>query len=282
VDGRSIQARVVEVLDELPESQRRVAELVVHDPESVAFGTLATIAADAGSSTATVVRFAERLGFAGFSSLRDAVRTEVSSKFRSAVGRVRAPIDGPLLDRALEVEQANVATTLGSLDRAQFDRAVDLLADTDRRVWLLPNTQVAGVVSHLADDLALCRPKVTLLEGSEFRIVTTLAALAAGDVVVSVDTQRHERWLVRVQRMAVGRGAVPVVITDRLPCSLDTSGGVALTFACETTSPFESQVGLVALGNVLVSGVVDRRRPAVIRRVDALEATWVDEGLFDV
>jgi DNA-binding MurR/RpiR family transcriptional regulator len=100
--------------------------------------------------------------------------------------------------------------------------------------------------------------------------------------VLSLDTQRHERWLVRVQRSAVQRGAVPVAVTDRLPCSLDLTGGLALTFACETTNPFESQVGLLALANVLVSAVVERLRPAVTDRVERLEATWVGEDLFDV
>ena len=87
--------------------------------------------------------------------------------------------------------------------------------------------------------------------------------------------------MVRAQHAAVARGAVPIVVTDRLPCSLDVTGGVAMTFACDTASPFESQVGLVALGNLLVSGVVDRLRPSVARRLDALESTWVDEDLLE-
>ncbi|WP_236445382.1 hypothetical protein, partial [Pseudomonas syringae] len=120
------------------------------------------------------------------------------------------------------------------------------------------------------------------LSGSEFRIATALARLRPDDVLVSLDTQRHERWLVRVQRSAVQRGAVPLAITDRLPCSLDLGEGLALTFACDTTSPFESQVGLLALVNLLVSAIVERLRPTVADRVERLEETWVDTDLFDV
>jgi DNA-binding MurR/RpiR family transcriptional regulator len=112
-------------------------------------------------------------------------------------------------------------------------------------------------------------------------VQTVLARLAEGDVLVSLDVQRHEGWLVRVQRAAVARGAVPLVLTDRLPCSLDLSGGLAVTFACDTTSPFDSQVGLLAAGNLLVSGVVGRLRPSVAGRVDALESAWVRSHLFE-
>jgi DNA-binding MurR/RpiR family transcriptional regulator len=282
VTGRSVQANVAAIADSLPASQRRVAELVVRDPESVAFGTVSSVAAKTGTSNPTVIRFAAQLGFDGFTALRDAVRDEVSQQIRSAIGRVRQPSSGPLLERALAVETANIERTLGAVDDVTLEGATDLLADLDRRLWILPSSQMQGVASHLADDLQLCRPRVVLLSGSEFRIATALARLRPGDVLLSLDTQRHERWLVRVQRSSVQRGAIPVAITDRLPCSLDLTGGIALTFACETTSPFESQVGMLALANLLVSAVVERLRPAVADRVERLEETWVGNDLFDV
>jgi hypothetical protein len=97
---------------------------------------------------------------------------------------------------------------------------------------------------------------------------------------LSLDTQRHEQWLVRVQRHAVAQGAVPVILTDRVPCSLDGTGGVAVTFSCSTVGPFESFVGLVALANVIVAGVTDRRRSRVIGRLKRLEQLWSDADLF--
>jgi DNA-binding MurR/RpiR family transcriptional regulator len=281
VTGRSVQANVAAVADSLPESQRRVAELVVRDPEAVAFGTVSSVAERTGTSNPTVIRFASQLGFDGFTALRDAVRDELSAHIQSAIGRVHRPSSDPLLRRALGVEVANVERTLEALDDATLERVTSLLADVDRRIWLLPNTQTEGVVTHVAEILQLCRPRVVLLTGTEFRIATALARLQPGDVLVSVDTQRHERWLVRVQRSAVHRGAVPLALTDRLPCSLDLSSGLAVTFACDTTGPFESQVGLLALANTLISAVVERLRPEVATRVERLERTWVDEHMFE-
>jgi DNA-binding MurR/RpiR family transcriptional regulator len=281
VTGRSVQSLVAEIAETLPASQRQVARLVVDDPESVAFGTLGSVAERAGTSAPTVIRFATALGFDGFTALRDSVRVEVSQQLRSAVGRVRYPRGDRLLDQALAVERTNLERTFAALDDATLERATSLLADTGRRVWVLPSTQVAGVGGLLADNLGICRPRVVLLDGTEFRVHTVLTQLEPGDVLLSLDVQRHEGWLVRVQRSAVERGAVPVALTDRLPCSLDLTGGLALTFGCDTTSPFDSQVGLIALANVLVSAVVERLRTSVADRVEALEDTWVRARLFD-
>lgn len=280
MSGRSVQARIDELAPTLSASQRRVAALVVGDPEAIAFGTVQSVAALAGTSSPTVVRFAARLGFDGYGGLRDAVRDEVSERLRSAVARVRRPRQGPLLEQARAVEAANVERTFDGLDEQVVGEVADLLADTARRVWVLPSSQLAGLAAHFADDLTLCRGRVHLLDGPEFRVYTQLGGLRPGDVLVTFDVQRHEAWLVRAQRAAVARGAVPVAVTDRLPCSFDLAGGHALTFACETANPFESQVGAVAVANVLVTAVVDRRRPAIADRIATLEQLWTDEHLF--
>lgn len=281
VSDRSIQARVHKLLGDLPEAQRRVAELVVSDPEAIAFGTAQTVAERTGTSAPTVLRFADSLGFDGYTSLRDAIRQELSDRLRSAASRLQQPVDAALFTRTREAELANVDKTLAGLDPAEIDRVVAWLAAPERRVWIVPSSQLAGIGSRFADEVSLVRGRVRLVDGAEFRVHTTLAGVKPGDVLVTFDIQRHEAWLVRAQRSAVGRGAIPVAVTDRLPCSFDLTGGVALTFACETSGPFESQVGAVVVANLLVNGMVDLDREGLARRVDVLEQVWDEDRQFD-
>lgn len=278
---RSIQAKVHQVQGRLPAAQRRVADLAVAEPEALAFGTAQTVAERTGTSAPTVLRFAEALGFDGYTSLRDAIRQELSDRLRWASSRLEQPVHAPLFDRAREAELANVDQTLAGLDPAVVDEAVTLLSDPERRIWVLPSSQLAGVGSRFADELSLIRGRVRLVDGPDFRIHTALAGVTPGDVLVTFDIQRHEAWLVRAQRRAVRRGAVPVAVTDRLPCSLDLTGGSALTFTCETPGPFESQVGAVVVANLLVNGVIDRDRKGLARRVDVLERVWDEDEQFD-
>jgi DNA-binding MurR/RpiR family transcriptional regulator len=280
VSERSIQARVHDVLAELPDAQRRVAELAVADPEALAFGTVQSVAERTGTSAPTVVRVAAALGFDGYTALRDAIRVELSTRLRSAAERLQQPVDAPLFARTRAAELANVDQTLAGLDPQQVDRAVALLADPDRRVWIMPSSQLAGVGSRFVDELSLIRGRVRLVDGAEFRVHTILAAVRPGDVLVTFDIQRHEAWLVRAQRAAVARGAVPIAVTDQLPCSLELTGGEALTFSCATPGPFESQVGAVIVANLLVNGVVDLDRSGLAARVDVLEQIWRDDQQF--
>jgi DNA-binding MurR/RpiR family transcriptional regulator len=255
--------------------------LLLVDPEAIAFGTVASVAEQAGTSTPSVVRLATALGYVGFGELRDAARAELSVRLNTDAVRVRAEPAADPVAALLAVEQANLATTLGAVDTATLDALVDLLDDDGRRTWVLPSTQTAGVALRLADQLMIVRDGVTLLDGSEMRVMSLVRALRRGDVLISLDVPRHELATVRVQADAVRRGAVPVVLTGGLPTALDASGGHVVPFACASVGPFDSLVGLTALATLLVNGLVARRRSATGRRLAGLERTWTTTGLFN-
>ncbi|MDZ7676044.1 MAG: MurR/RpiR family transcriptional regulator [Acidimicrobiales bacterium] len=260
---------------------RKVAELLLVDPEAVAFGTVSSVAERAATSTPSVIRLATALGYSGFAELREAARAELSIRLRTDAVRVRAvPTDDPLTD-LLEVEQANVADTLHGLDRDLVEDALALLDDEARKVWVLPSTQTAGLAARFVDQLMMVRDGVEFLDGSELRIMSRIGAVRRGDAIVSMDIARHELATVRAQAAAVERGAVPIVLAGALPVALVTDGGLLLPFASATVGPFDSLVGLTVLTTLLVNDLVRRRQPEAADRLSALERTWTTTGLFE-
>ena len=84
-----VSAQIDAHLPVLTPAERRVAAVVADDPEAVAFGTVADVARRAGTSGATVVRLATKLGFEGFVELQGAVREELARRLRPASERMR-------------------------------------------------------------------------------------------------------------------------------------------------------------------------------------------------
>jgi DNA-binding MurR/RpiR family transcriptional regulator len=254
--------------------------MLVSDPEAIAFGTVASVARAARTSPPTVVRLATALGYDGFAELRAAARDELSARLSTDAGRARTlPADGAI-DALRAAAHHNIDTTLDAIDPAALRAVIELLDDDARRTWVLPSSQTVGVAQRVVDQLAIIGRRVTLLDGSEFRITSTLAALAPGDIVLSMDVPRHEHAVLRIQRAAVERGAVPVVLTGPPSTSLLTAGGVVLSFATGSVGTFDSLLGLTVLGELLLNELVERRRDQVIERLDALDATWITTGLF--
>lgn len=272
------KARIRVAEARLSPAERKVAEVVGRDPEAVAFGTVAGVAARAGTSGPTVVRFAERLGYEGFVGLQAAVRASLSERLKPAVERVRGAPSSGVLARTLAVEIENVRRTLEAVDPRAFAAAVARLADESHRVFVLPSEQCRGPGSAFAAELGLLRDDVHLLFGSQFRVTSQLARVRARDTVVVIDLRRHERWVLEADARVREAHAKRIVVCDSPLSPLARSAAELFAVAADAAGPFDSQIGIQAFLNALVAGVTERLRPKAARRLDALEATWVRTG----
>ena len=276
---------------QLSPAERRVAEVVLRDPECVAFGTVARVAERAGTSGASVVRLSTRLGYPGYSGLQAAVQRAIGQQLRPAVERIRdmhpasparaAAMAGggrDVLSRTLRAELDNVDRTLSAVGEEAFERAVALLADRGRPVRVVAGDAEAGVGAMLASTLALVREDVVEVGGSDVAVARQLAGTGPETVVVAIDLRRYERWVVEHVTRAVGEGATLVAVTDGPLSPLAALASVSFVVAAEGAGPFDSHVGTLALANALVTGVAGRLRRSATRRLDAVEAAWRGAG----
>jgi DNA-binding MurR/RpiR family transcriptional regulator len=258
----------------LPPAERRVAEVVLADPAVAAFATVAEVGRRAGTSGATVVRLADRLGYDGWVGLQGAARADVDQHLRPATVRIREQQVGDVLGATAAREAENVHRTLDAVDRKQFARAVGLLADRRRSVRVLAGSAQDGIGALLADALDLLRPGVERVTGTTIAVTRSLARTEPGDVLVAVDLRRYERWVLDAAAATVDRAGVVVALTDSRLSPLATPAEVAFVVTADGAGPYDSHVGTLALANALVSGVAARLRGPATERLDQVESAW--------
>lgn len=273
-----VVSRIEEQRDVLSPAERRVADVVLRDPEIVAFGTVARVAARAATSGASVVRLANRLGYPGYSGLQAAVQAAIGQQLRPAAERIRAERGSDVVSRTLRSELGNVQRTLEAVAPEAFDRATRLLADRRRAVRIVAGDAEAGLGAMLASPLALVRDDVAQVTGSDVAVARQLATVDGATVLVAIDLRRYERWVVDHVTRAVAAGAGLVAVTDSPLSPLAAVASVTFTVAAEGAGPFDSHVGSLALANALVTGVAARMRRTATPRLDAVEAAWRDAG----
>lgn len=262
----------------LTPAERKVAEIVVDDPKIVAFGTVAQLAQRSGSSGPTVLRFAAKLGFAGFVELQAAVQEEIADQLRPATQRIRERYSGDVVSRALAADLDNVRRTLEAVDERDFSETVELVADRRHRVWVV-GSEYSGVASRLlAQQLELLRDGVELLDGAPPRVSRQLVGLDAGDVLLAIDVRRYERWLVDAVTRADDRGALVVAITDSRLAPIAERARHTFVIAARGVGPFDSASGATALVHALGAAVAARLRRSATGRLDGIEASWAAGG----
>ncbi|MGH9114578.1 MAG: MurR/RpiR family transcriptional regulator [Acidimicrobiales bacterium] len=270
----AVLERIMEHAGRLTFTERKIAEVLAEEPQTIAFGTVAQVAKRAGTSGPSVVRLAVKLGYDGFVGLQAEVQSELARQLGPARDRIRQRPPTDLLARAHSAEQDNVVATLDGISPAALERCVDRLADRRRQVWVLAGAVTSPVGVVLAGHLGQLREGVTLVEGSEVAVSRSLAGLEADDTLVAIDIRRYERSLVALVMWAAGRGAAIVAITDSPLSPLVAGAAESFFISAQGVGPFDSMTGGLALANVLVSGAAARLRQSAPGRLDAIEAAW--------
>jgi DNA-binding MurR/RpiR family transcriptional regulator len=276
--GVEVEDRIARASATLTPAERRVAEVVLERPQLVAFGTVAELADAASSGAATVVRLASKLGFDGFTGLQGSVQHALARQLRPAAERIREPAANDAIGRHLDLELDNVATTLRALDPLALEDLVGHLAEQGSRVFLLSGDASLGVARQLLGDLRALRDDVTLLDGNDVAVRRAVAQVHEGDVLVTIDLRRYDKWVVEATRRARAQGVWCVAITDSLLSPLASLADHTFTVAAAGGGPFDSHVGTLALANVIVAGVADRLRAVATDRLDRAELAWRDAG----
>jgi len=272
----AIAPRISEAADVLTPSERRLADVVLDDPQAVAFGTVATLAARAGTSGPTVVRFATKLGYQGFADLQSDAQREIADALRPATTRIRERPAGAVVARVLEADLENVRATLAAIEPDAFDDAIALLSDRRRRVFVLAGEIARGVGIVLVTQLDLLRDGVVALGGTPVRIARQLADVAEGDVVIAIEHRRYERWLLDALEQARAAGAEVIALTDRALSPVAEDARQTFVVAAEGVGPFDSHTASLALVNALGAGVAAKLRKTATQRLDQIETSWSD------
>jgi DNA-binding MurR/RpiR family transcriptional regulator len=207
--------RLVNRALDLPPQQRAIADYVLEHLTAVPFFSVPELARRTGVSEATVVRFAQRLGYPGFSELKMELVDLLQNRLSPSDTDATEEVAEDLLGSVASLETTNIGKTVESLDRQDFSQVANVLFEADR-----VHTFGMGVSALLAELAAY-----TLLQvGVSAACLSTafsspreqLVGVGAGDVVVVFSLPPYSRQSLAILRDAAELGIVTVAVSDRL------------------------------------------------------------------
>jgi DNA-binding MurR/RpiR family transcriptional regulator len=267
-----------ERLPTLSESQRRLAQRVMADPEGVAFMTITEMAQSVEVNESTVVRFANSLGLKGYPALarlcqeRLREQAQLLRRFQGAAALTSQPEDA--LQLTTSFDQANLTRTFSRVDPEGWEAAVAALAEA-RRVHVLGMRKCFAVSYLFGYLLGMVRDDVDILTNNGGNLVDELRRVDADDCFVAVSIHRYSADTVRAFRWAAGKGATTLTLTDNPGSPL--AAGADHTFFADTTgiAVLRSLTSFTALVQALANAVAARLGP------DARRTLTDEEELLD-
>ena len=261
----TVGARAGAALPSLSKAERRVGRALLADYPSAGLASAARLAERAEVSPPTVLRFAQSLGYEGFTDLQVALRAELTAQSNGPITRLpTAPTDSSaeagLLDRLLQQGRAQnerAEETLALLPATAVQAAVALLADTGRPLYLHGGRFSHLLAMHLAAHLEQLRPGVRLLGDPSGRDLGTMIELSRRDVVVLFDYHRYQRSAADLAARVHRAGATVLLITDDLACPVAPEAEVVLTASSTVGTTYQSMAAGFLLTELLIPLVMD-------------------------
>ncbi len=278
--AETIQAR----LDALTRAERQLAAVLLDDYPALGLASITAVAQAAEVSTPTVVRMVRKVGFDSFVTFQETLRREVSATLANPIRKherwaAEVP-DAHMLNRFADAVTANLRRTLAQVDPAEFDRAVGLLADRERRIFVAGGRITRSLADYLVNHLQMIRSGVTELGTAPAAWPHHLIDLAARDVVVLFDIRRYETMLLRLADMAAAAGADIVLFTDQWGSPIAKRSTLTFHCAVEAPSAWDSAAALLSLVETLIAALQERVWDTSRARVERLEEMFDATRLF--
>lgn len=264
--------------DELTNSQKRIAELIVDDPEFVSFATVDKFAGRLGVSPSTIVRFAYRIGLAGYPGLQEQVRLTLLSSLRSGnksdteepTAHLGAGVAAASLRHDLEI----LAKSAKRTDSDNVQKAIDILARAPR-LRVIGGVTAFGIAHYAAITLDRVRGGVILVSGTPVPS-GPLLDLDAEDAVLAFSFPPYAKSTADAIKAAQARGASIVAVTDSPIWPLHDVADVLLPVVVAGIGAQNSLVAAMALANVIVNGITAQTPDALERYSEtlALMSEW--------
>jgi DNA-binding MurR/RpiR family transcriptional regulator len=261
---------------EMTPSERRIARKLLADYPVAGLVTVAELAALASTSSATVVRLVRKLGFDGFPDFQSSLRDELSVRRTGPIERIKGSgteWEGSGVLKRMACALAETAqSVMTTVPEAEFEAAVDLLADTAKHVYLVGGRVTHVLAEYLESHLSRLRGGVTLLPLETGRRSGAILDVARGDVIVVFDVRRYERETLDSTRLAKELGARVVLVTDVLMSPIAAHAAIVLPVQVETLSPFDSAVAGLVVVEALALGTLTALGEAGVDRMQAWDA----------
>ncbi|RVT47084.1 MurR/RpiR family transcriptional regulator [Rheinheimera sediminis] len=244
---------------------QQVARYLLDHPDTVAFGTTATIAAGAGVHASALVRFANAFGFSGFSQMQQLFKNrlvQTGPDYQSRIAAVKQDDSVPAAQAGLmylqQISAANERAMLQlteELDPQLLTQACELLAQA--RIIHLQGARraypVASYASYLLSNTGLA---VQLLDGVGYMQQAALNLVNAEDVILAISFAPYAAETQLAINRARAAGAGVIVITDSRLSPLAAEADVSLLVREAEVHSFRSLNASMSLIQALVLALI--------------------------
>lgn len=250
-----VPALIEDQYDRLSRTHRRIGDYVLNHADAVCFQSLKQMAAAAGTTEATVLKFCGHLGFAGFlhfkRELQAYVKQRMSPNETLSASLHEAKQDAGIRQRIIETEKQSLDLTYAAVTAERLDAFVAALCRADR-VFVVGHHISELVARGLALNLQRVGVESHLVDINDYYDVEQAAVFAQkGDLFVLISFPTYSPKIRSLADYLGDRGIAMACITDRYSSPVASRASVVLACNSDHELFYNSVTAAVSLGGMI-------------------------------
>lgn len=260
-DFEGLKTEITKQYPALSRQLQDIARFTLDSPQEIALDTVAAAAAKAGVQPSAMVRFAQSLGFGGYSEMQQIFRDQLvqrSSSYRDRIERLRQEHakDSPsaVLREFVNESIANLNHLGEHITAKKLEEAIQVISSASR-IHVLAQRRAFPVACYLTYALSQLELPVSLLDGVGGMVRDQALGIRPGDVLIAVSFRNYSPDVIALAAECRKRGVAVVVITDSAVSPLQRYATVAFDLGDHGDQPFRSLVEPMCLAQSLVVSI---------------------------
>ena len=236
---------------------QRLSRFALEKPHDLALGTVAAVAQANEVQPSSMIRFANALGFDGFSQMQQVFQShlvERSAPYRERIRQMRRggeDGDAGVLPRFVGEAIGELQQLEEHVDSARLAAAAKILASAPQ-IHVLAQRRAFPVACYLAYALNQLELQAHLLDGLGGMLGEVAHTIRAGDALLVASFRNYTPAVVETALASRARGVSVIAITDSALSPLKPAADVCFELGDDSTRPFRSLVAPLCLAQALV------------------------------
>ncbi len=252
---KKLKDRIHLHFDELPKNQKKIAEFFLENFDHISFLNVQQIAESTSTNVAAVVRFAQRIGFSGFSEMRDEIEATLRNRLEN--GNV-FPLIKPseltkdTLTLVANQEIANIGDTLRLTEKESYNKIIELIINSKRvfTTGLGISHLLSHIISYQLNQIGIFSNVFT---NNESTFLEQILFMDKNDLIIALSFPPYSKATIEAAKFAKENRIKVVSLTNKKSSPISLLSEVSLIIKSENMLFTNSFAAISVLINAIVT-----------------------------
>ncbi len=257
-------------------TEKKIAKFVSENQKDIAFYSIHDLSEKLKLGRASIIRFANKLGYDGFASFRKEViselRNDITPLEKYKIHLHDSSDDNFSLNQIAKNEVDNINYTLNNLDKKSLDKSVDYIrkANSIYIVGMSLSSYLSGITSYLLQRIGY---KAFYLNQPGLSFIEQLININSKDVLIAFSFPDFSKETIQAAEYAVKQKVKVIAITNSITAPIVEHSSSQLIVKTDSYNFTNSLSPIVVMIYGLISEVVVKDKNRSLKALDRVMST---------